>query len=252
MDLAKKAAASAGMASAFDGGGMPDKEEMKKQIEMLQNAQRAQSQANDLRDKAKQFSDPAQREKALQEAFEKEVEANGHAKMARRLQSGTWQGMGFGGGIGAGAGLGTGALIGTLLGGILAVPTTGLGMLIGAGTGAIHGPWVKLGGKELPFQDADAGEIVDELEKQRNGQQGGSAPAPYIPPGNRVGPKKIEIRSQKNQGAVEQGKVEGGSVTEGSVTGGNVSGQSKSANKRGPKKIEVRSGGKSNGASSKS
>ena len=46
--------------------------------------------------------------------------------------------------------------------------------------------------------------------------------------------------------------MEGGSVTEGSVTGGNVSGQSKSANKRGPKKIEVRSGGKSNGASSKS
>src|SRR6201999_2608160 len=125
---------------------MPSRDEMLKTIESLQMAQKAQSKANSLKAKAMAMTSSTQREKLLKEAFDKEIEANGHSKMAKRMQSGTWQGLGFGGGIGAASGLGLGAGVGTVLGAILAVPTTGLGLLVGSGVGAIHGPWVKLGG----------------------------------------------------------------------------------------------------------
>ncbi|EXJ65874.1 uncharacterized protein A1O5_11115 [Cladophialophora psammophila CBS 110553] len=144
----------------------PSREEKLKTIESLQKAQKAQSTANDLKSRALALTDSKQREKMLKEAFDKEVEAHGHSKMARRLQSGTWQGFGFGGGIGAATGLGLGAGVGTVLGAVAAVPTTGLGMLIGSGVGAIHGPWVKLGGKEEKFEDADPERVVDALEQE--------------------------------------------------------------------------------------
>ena len=82
-------------------GDMPSRDEMMKTIESLQKAQKAQSAANSLRDKAKAMTSSTQREKMLKEAFDKEMEANGHSKMAKRMQSGSWQGFGFGGGIGA-------------------------------------------------------------------------------------------------------------------------------------------------------
>ena len=62
--------------------------------------------------------------------------------------------------MGAGAGLGLGAVTGTLVGGVLAVPFTGLGGLVGAGVGALHGPWVKLtrGDKGPEISTAKEGE----------------------------------------------------------------------------------------------
>lgn len=56
------------------------------------------------------------------------------------MASGWGQGTGFGIGISSAVGMGLGNLVGALLSGVVAVP----GSLIGAGVGAIHGPWYKL------------------------------------------------------------------------------------------------------------
>lgn len=62
------------------------------------------------------------------------------------MASGWGQGTGFGIGISSAVGMGLGNLVGALLSGVVAVP----GSLIGAGVGAIHGPWYR-------FADAVAG-----------------------------------------------------------------------------------------------
>lgn len=233
-----------------DGEGMPDREQMMKVIETAQAAQKAQSAADVLKSKANDIRDPAKRDQLLQEAFEKEVEANGHSKMAKRLQSGTWQGMGFGGGIGAATGLGLGAGIGTVLGAITAIPFTGLGMLAGSATGAIHGPWVKLGGKEQKFEDADPEEVVDALEQEQNTQIQGKPEQPptaapeQVPAGGgnnnadqkpRRKPKKLEVRSQQKQGSSQ-----GGGATGENIPTKNGSAAEQKPRKK-PKKLEVRS-----------
>lgn len=232
-----------------DGDGLPDKEKLTQAVENAQAAQKAQSAADVLKSKAGDLKDPAKREQLLHEAFEKEMEANGHSKMAKRLQSGTWQGMGFGGGIGAATGVGLGAGVGTLLGGLTSVPLAGLGMLAGSATGAIHGPWIKLGGKEQKFEDADPGEVVDALEKERGKQglgQGGSGqqPAEQGPTSGggadskpRRKPKKLEVRSQRKQGG---GEGEGGGATAENVPAKNGSTADQKPRKK-PKKLEVRS-----------
>jgi hypothetical protein len=245
-------------------GDMPSRDEMLKTIESLQKAQKAQSTANSLKQKAMAMASSTQREKLLKEAFDKEMEANGHSKMAKRMQSGTWQGLGFGGGIGAASGLGLGAGVGTLLGAILSVPTAGLGMLVGTGVGAIHGPWVKLGGgkdgkvEEVPFEDADPARVVDALEAERKAQLGqGAAPSgaasdsPQSTNGAekaRRKPPKLEIRSKKsaestqNQDTRDENAVkkEPEVKKEAGVNIG-VSEESKPPRQK-PKKLEIRSG----------
>ncbi|OAL36616.1 hypothetical protein AYO20_04232 [Fonsecaea nubica] len=226
---------------------MPSREEMVKTIESLQKAQKAQSKANDLKSRAMALTDSKQREKLLKEAFDKEVEAHGHSKMARRLQSGTWQGFGFGGGIGAATGLGLGAGVGTVLGAIAAVPTTGLGMLIGTGVGAIHGPWVKLGGKEEKFEDADPEKVAEALEQEVSQQNNSEVEQKAIAAASetdtpedkerrderpRRKPPKLEIRSKRPTKPDEQPQ------TEVNLT---QSIQEESKPRRKPKKLEIRS-----------
>ena len=241
-------------------GDMPSRDEMMKTIESLQKAQKATSAAVTLRDKAKAMTSSTQREKMLKEAFDKEMEANGHSKMAKRLQSGSWQGFGFGGGIGAATGLGLGSGIGILLGAITAVPATGIGMLVGTGVGAIHGPFVKLGGKdgkteEVPFEDADTGRVVDAMEKERKARlengaaedgECGKADSGAAGTGDkpRRKPPKIEIRNKKYEQTETGDKAENEPEIkkEANVTT-SVSDESKPA-KRKPKKLEIRSGNK--------
>jgi hypothetical protein len=239
-------------------GDMPSREEMLKTIESLQKAQKAQSTANSLKEKAMAMTNSTKREKMLKEAFDKEMEANGHSKMAKRLQSGSWQGFGFGGGIGAASGLGTGAALGTLLGGILMVPTTGLGMLIGTGVGAVHGPFVKLGGgkdgktEEVPFEDADPGRVVDAIEAQRNAQPTNNQEGTSWPDNNDIGvkqeekpkrkPPKLEVRSKKNDtGDSKESGVTIGVSDESKPALANVAEESKPPRRK-PKKLEIRSG----------
>lgn len=228
---------------------LPDREQLLKAVESAQAAQKAQSTANDLMSKAKQMTDSTQREKILREAYDKEIEANGHSKMAQRLQSGTWQGLGFGGGIGAATGLGIGAGLGTLLGAITAVPATGIGMLVGSATGAIHGPWIKLGGKEQKFEDADPKEVVDALEQGNNLQskadsEGKNTTATQqndSKPNNSEGqqpkrkPKKLEVRSQPKPVTEEQ--LERGHTD---ATPKLTNNESQKQRKK-PKKLEIRS-----------
>jgi len=227
---------------------LPDREQLVRAIETAQAAERAQSTANDLKSKAQAMTDPGKREKLLKEAFDKEVEAHGHSKMAKRLQSGTWQGMGFGGGIGAATGLGLGAGVGTVLGAVTAVPATGLGMLIGSGVGAIHGPWVKLGGKEQKLEDANPDEVADALEQEQNErkkeelEQRVTASAENVGSGSnsagdekpRRKPKKLEIRSRPD-----------------AKVSGDDGGTADHRPRRKPKKLEIRSGKGSADVSSK-
>lgn len=242
-------------------GDMPSREEMLKTIESLQKAQKAQTTANNLKSKAMAMTNSTQREKMLKEAFDKEMEAHGHSKMAKRLQSGTWQGLGFGGGIGAASGLGLGAGVGTVLGAILAVPSTGLGMLVGSGVGAIHGPWVKLGGgKEEPFEDADPEKVVDALEEERRQQRqqqqqggaGGGQGQPQSQPQStetgekaRRKPPKLEVRSKKNA-ETETGAGRGRQQPDAASDKGAVNVKEgvseESKPRRKPPKLEIRSG----------
>lgn len=58
-----------------------------------------------------------------------------------------------------------GTIVGSLVTGIAAVPTTGLGLLAGAATGAIHGPWLKLVKETVEEDDGDgeSGEAREEV-----------------------------------------------------------------------------------------
>lgn len=96
------------------------------------------------------------------------------------MASGWGQGTGFGIGISSAVGMGLGNLVGALLSGVVAVP----GSLIGAGVGAIHGPWYSLkdavagnGGNGTKKADADAGHdrLGKDIKKsQQSGEKGES------------------------------------------------------------------------------
>lgn len=124
---------------------LPDEERLLRAASSAEKAVQAHSKAEELKTTAATLSDPAARARVLQEAYEKEVEAHGQSKVAKRLQSGTLQGAIGGAGIGGAVGVGLGTVVGTLVGGVLTIPTTAVGGLVGSGVGAIHGPFFKLG-----------------------------------------------------------------------------------------------------------
>ncbi|ESZ92910.1 hypothetical protein SBOR_6683 [Sclerotinia borealis F-4128] len=144
--------------------------------EKIKAAQEATEQASLAREKASSLpdSEEAQEQKAklIEEAKKFENRANSELKLAQRLQSGVWQGGAGGAGIGAGIGLGLGTVVGTVVGGVASVPTTGLGLLAGMGTGAAHGPWFK-----LPKIGGEEGEAVEGDEKvvEGGGEEGGGS-----------------------------------------------------------------------------
>lgn len=120
-----------------------DQDQLMMAVKTSQHAEGLQAAATSLKDNAAKASDPKERQRMLQEAYDREIEANGQSKMARRMQSGAWQGAAGGAGIGGGVGMGLGTVVGTLVGGVVTLPTTALGGLIGAGVGGIHGPFIK-------------------------------------------------------------------------------------------------------------
>ncbi|KXH36461.1 hypothetical protein CSIM01_04976 [Colletotrichum simmondsii] len=134
----------------------------------LEEAQKETEAAQALRERAEATEDPEEKKKILAEAAEHEKKAQGSAKQSKRLQSGVWQGgiggAGIGAGLGTGLGAGVGTLVGAVVGGVTAIPTTGLGLLVGAGTGAIHGPWYKLEQQKKEAEEAEA-----------NGEDGGES-----------------------------------------------------------------------------
>ena len=118
---------------------------------------RIQERADQTRKRAEETDDPEERATLEKEAEALDTQAKRQLQTLQRLQSGVWQGMGAGAGIGASSGIALGTATGMVVGGVLAVPTTVLGGLVGAGTGAIHGPWVKLtrGDQGPKIEEAD-------------------------------------------------------------------------------------------------
>lgn len=108
-------------------------------------ATNAQKKAKELRAAANGAGDPDERQKLLEQAIDKEVEAESFGKTAKYLRSGAFQGMAIGAGLGTAPSASLGALTGTLVGGVTTVITGGLGGGIGAAAGALHGPVVNMG-----------------------------------------------------------------------------------------------------------
>ena len=137
--------------------------------------------ASSLRAAAETIKDPEKRNKYLQDAYNKEIEAHGNSKKARVLSSGAFQGSVGGGGIGMAVGAGLGTVVGTLVGTVATIPTTAVGTLVGAGVGGVHGPWVKLGGgkkdgkvKEKEGEEGGEGQDVDgQMQDQMGGEEDG-------------------------------------------------------------------------------
>lgn len=177
----------------------PPKKDLVEAVGALQKAAKAQEAAESLRAKASSITDSKQREQLIRDAYEKEIEAHGQSKLARRLQSGAWQGTAFGGGIGAGVGMGLGTVVGVVTGGLVSLPTTALGALIGSGVGAVHGPWIKLGGKDRKLTDVPPEELVDAMEEKREVQDMPPAAVQDTQPTiEKKKPRKLEVRSSQN------------------------------------------------------
>ncbi|QIW97120.1 hypothetical protein AMS68_002638 [Peltaster fructicola] len=183
-----------------------------------EKATRIHHEAEQLKAQAATLTDPEERSRILEAAFKKELEAKGLSKTAKRLQSGYVQGAIGGAGIGAAVAGGLGTVVGTLVGGVLSIPTTAVGGLVGTAVGAAHGPFVDLTGlgKKQSSKGTSQGESLtapdpgklreaasevkkqrDELKsqvdnKKKQGQQRGIAPSTNG--SSRRRPRKLEVR----------------------------------------------------------
>lgn len=135
------------------------------------------------------------------------MDAYTSSKTAKRLQSGTLQGLIAGTGVGVGIGAGLGTVTGAIVGGVSSVAVGGLGAAIGSGVGAIHGPFVKMPTSEQAARAVDnarqKGESrlagVVESGRQATGAVGASsqftASASDQSPKPKKKPRKLEVRS---------------------------------------------------------
>lgn len=207
---------------------MSDKERFAKQVEAAQKARAAQATAASWKEKAMKCLDSKERTKMLQNAYDAEVEAHGHSKLAKRLQSGPWQGGFAGAGIGAGVAAGLGTVVGTLVGGVVSLPTTAVGGLTGIAVGAVHGPWFRFDNHKKSNAQLNE-EVMDEAKKLDAAVEQGQAEP--VPP-------KVEDghgASETSMAAAEAVKKKPRKLDNRSADGGMPSERKK------PKKLEVRS-----------
>ncbi|KAF5557744.1 hypothetical protein FNAPI_5337 [Fusarium napiforme] len=129
----------------------------------VEEAKGLQQKSLELHEKADNTEDPEEAENIRHEAREIDKKAAKLMKIAERLEKGWIQGGAMGTGIGAGVASGLGLGVGALLTGVVAIPTAGLGLLIGAGTGLAHGSWVKF---TDAFTKDEADEIVSEATEE--------------------------------------------------------------------------------------
>ncbi|RMJ19393.1 hypothetical protein CDV36_000909 [Fusarium kuroshium] len=140
------------------------KERLTKEIQKrVDEASTLQEKSIQLHQQADEAEDSKVAEDLRFEARETDKKAAKLMKTAERLEAGWIQGGAFGTGIGAGIASGIGVTVGTLLTGVVAIPTSGLGMLIGAGTGLVHGPWVKF---TEAFSKEEVESIVQDAQKE--------------------------------------------------------------------------------------
>ncbi|KAI0541903.1 hypothetical protein GGR58DRAFT_364432 [Xylaria digitata] len=142
------------------------KEKLLQEItQKIEESKALQEESINLHQRADEVAenDPKLAEDLQLKAREIDKKAAKLLKTARRLESGWIQGGAAGAGIGAGIATGLGMTVGSLVSGLVAIPTTGLGILIGAGTGIVHGPWVKF--TEV-FTKDEVSEIDQEAEEE--------------------------------------------------------------------------------------
>lgn len=145
-------------------GAATAKDKLKREIETrLNEAKELQQKSLKLHKQADEASDPEDAENLRFEAHETDKKAAKLMKTAERLEAGWLQGGAVGTGIGAGIASGLGITVGALVTGVVAIPTSGLGMLIGAGTGLVHGPWIKF---TESFSKEESDSIVEEAQKE--------------------------------------------------------------------------------------
>ena len=165
--------------------GKPDEAKLQKSVIAARKVIELQDSAASLKEKAKKAVDPRERLKLLQEAYDKEIEAFGQSKYAKRLQSGAWQGGVAGGGIGGGVALGLGTLVGTLVSSLVSVPTVVVGGLVGAGVGSIHGPFLKFGkgdgDKAAKSEEETRSAAMKEAERLDQAVERGASTVPQPP-----------------------------------------------------------------------
>ncbi|KAK3071814.1 hypothetical protein LTR53_007985 [Teratosphaeriaceae sp. CCFEE 6253] len=231
----------------------PEKEQLLQALAAHQNANGLLQKALQYKDTAMKAMDPAERQRMMQEAYDKEVEANGQSKWARRLQSGTWQGGMGGAGIGTGVGAGLGTVVGAVVGGVAAIPTTAVGGLVGLGVGGITGPFVKL--------NQDKAKAVAEREKAKGKSEGEIVEAVKAEAGEEVeseagdggdgGAGEGAAFSQVEHGSAKRDlerQVGGAGKTGGASRGPPPPTRDPNLPRKKPKKLEVRSSAKSAGA----
>ncbi|KAH7159443.1 hypothetical protein B0J13DRAFT_539029 [Dactylonectria estremocensis] len=148
-------------------GGMSSaKDKLRQEIEKrVDEAKRLQEKSIELHKQADEAEDPKVAEELNAEAREVDKKAAKLMKTAERLEAGWLQGGAMGTGIGIGIASGIGIAVGSLLTGVVAIPTSGLGMLIGAGTGLVHGTWVKYTDS---FSKEEADTIKEEAQQEAN------------------------------------------------------------------------------------
>jgi hypothetical protein len=210
---------------------LPEDKRQRQAADASKAAASAQSIVDSLKSKAAILTDPKERERVLSEAYDHEIEARGLSKKAQMLGSGTFQGAVGGAGIGAATGVGLGTAVGTLVGTVASVPTTAVGGLVGAGTGAIHGPWIKLPGKSGK-EGGGGGEEEEEEEKVVQVSQ------------ETIDSGAVQVDDQTGQVTVQDPEaLEGAVSAEPAATSSDDCERAKgdASERRKPKKLEIRS-----------
>ncbi|KAF2211030.1 hypothetical protein CERZMDRAFT_98768 [Cercospora zeae-maydis SCOH1-5] len=105
----------------------------------------AQKKADELKEAAHGAADADERQKLVEEAIDKQIEAESFGKTAKYMRGGTFQGMCVGAGLGTAPGLTLGALTGTIVGGLTSTILGGLGAGLGSLVGWAHGPFWNMG-----------------------------------------------------------------------------------------------------------
>ncbi|KAK4902622.1 hypothetical protein LTR27_000560 [Elasticomyces elasticus] len=220
----------------------PEKEQLMQALAAHESANGLLQRALSLKDTAMKAMNPQERQRMMQEAYDKEVEANGQSKWARRLQSGPWQGGAGGAGIGAGVGAGLGTVIGTVVGGVAALPTTAVGGLVGMGVGGITGPFVKL--------NQDKAKAVAEREKAKGKSDKEIVEAVKKEAGEEVVDEEAEgdadsgALSQPEQGSAKRNLQRQQSSGRTATQPAQPPARDPNKPRKKPKKLEVRSGKK--------
>lgn len=127
------------------GNGPSEAEIRQESSRAAEKALAAQNKANELKEAAKGAGDADERQKLMEQAIDKQIEAESLGKTAKYMRGGAFQGMCVGAGLGTAPGLTLGTLTGTIVGGLTSGLLGGLGAGVGGLVGWAHGPFWNVG-----------------------------------------------------------------------------------------------------------